>query len=106
MDFAMQAFPNVPALFLYREPVEVIASVLRETSAVLWAKGRRQAGFLTGLDWRTTADMDTVEYLALCFARYLRLAGETSGRPAHVNYPAINPANFPPTSDEPSWGKK
>ncbi|OGS54241.1 MAG: hypothetical protein A3J40_00350 [Erythrobacter sp. RIFCSPHIGHO2_12_FULL_63_10] len=95
MDFAMQAFPDVPALFLYREPVEVIASVLRETSAVLWAKGRRQAGFLTGLDWRTTADMGTVEYLALCFARYLKLAEETSGRVAHVNYTAINPENFP-----------
>jgi len=95
IDFAMRAFAQVPALFLYREPVEVIASVLRETSAVLWAKGRRQAGFLTGLDWRTTQDMDTVEYLALCFARYLRLAEGASGRVAHVNYPAINQANFP-----------
>lgn len=95
MDFAMRAFPQVPALFLYRNPVEVIASVLRETSAVLWAKGRRQAGFLTGVDWQDTVEMDTVEYLALCFARYLRLAEEASGRIAHVNYTQINPANFP-----------
>jgi len=96
MDFAMQAFPQVPALFLYRNPVEVIASVLRETSAILWAKGRRQAGFLTGVDWETTADMGNVEYLSLCFKRYLELALATSSpRVSHVNYTQINPANFP-----------
>ncbi len=99
MDFAMQAFPAVPALFLYRNPVEVIASVLRETSAVVWAKGRQQAEFLSGADWHDTADMDTVEYLARCFARYLEFAEQASakfeGRVAHVNYTSINPDNFP-----------
>ena len=95
MDFAMQAFPQVPALFLYRNPVEVIASVLRETSAVLWAKGRRQAGFLAGCDWQATEAMDTVEYLSRCFANYLRTALESERQVAHVNYTQINPANFP-----------
>lgn len=95
MDFAMQAFPAVPALFLYRNPVEVIASVLKETSAVLWAKGRPQAGFLSGADWQDTIQMNTVEYLARCFARYLEFAEQAGGRVAHVNYTAINPDNFP-----------
>ncbi|MCB2066493.1 MAG: hypothetical protein KDE15_07620 [Erythrobacter sp.] len=95
MDFAMAAFPEVPAVFLYRNPVEVIASVLRETSAVLWAKGRPQAGFLTGLDWQATVDMGNVEYLARIFARYLELAHAASGKIAHINYVDINPANFP-----------
>jgi len=95
MDFAMKAFPDVPALFLYRDPVEVIASVLRETTAVLWAKGRRQAGFLTGLDWERTKAMGDVEYLARCFARYLKLADEEGERIAVVDYASINPANFP-----------
>ncbi|GAA0279943.1 hypothetical protein GCM10009127_21320 [Alteraurantiacibacter aestuarii] len=95
MDFVMQAFPQVPAMFLYRNPVEVIASVLRETSAVLWAKGRRQAGFLTGLDWQSTAAMDDVSYLSRCFARYLELAEQAPGDVTHVNYTNINPDNFP-----------
>lgn len=95
MDFAMQAFPDVPALFLYRDPVEVIASVLRETSAVLWAKGRPQAGFLAGVDWQATQAMGEVEYLSRCFARYLEVAEQAGGKVAHVNYTAINPANFP-----------
>lgn len=95
IDFAMQAFPQVPAMFLYRDPVEVIASVLRETSAVLWAKGRRQAGFLAGVDWQETQGMGDVEYLARCFARYLDVASQAKGHVAQVNYRDINPANFP-----------
>lgn len=94
MDFISQAFPEVPALFLYRNPVEVIASVLRETTAVLWAKGKRQAGFLTGLDWRETAEMSDVRYLAICFARYLETADSATSGVAHVNYTDINPENF------------
>lgn len=95
MDFVAQAFPQVPALFLYRDPVEVIASVLRETTAILWAKGKRQAGFLTGLDWRETAQMDDVTYLAICFARYLQLAERAPCGVSLVNYIDINPENFP-----------
>lgn len=95
MDFAMQAFPQVPSVFLYRDPVEVIASVLRETSAVMWAKGRRQAGFLTGLPWQDTIAIPDVEYLARIFTRYLELADGAGSRVANINYRAINPDNFP-----------
>jgi len=94
MDFALRAFPQMPALFLYREPVEVIASVLRETSAVVWAKGRPQAGFLSGLDWRATEAMSEVEYLAHCFARYLGFAAQMKDRVGLLNYVDIKPENF------------
>lgn len=94
MDFALAAFPQVPALFLYREPVEVIASVLRETSAVVWAKGRRQAGFLSGLEWQATGALGEVEYLAHCFANYLRHAARMEGRVGLLNYVDIRPENF------------
>jgi hypothetical protein len=95
LDFIARAFPGVPALFLYRDPVEVIASVLRETTAILWAKGRPQAGFLTGLDWRETVAMDDVRYLAICFAEYFRVALAAGGRVTHVNYTDISPETFP-----------
>lgn len=94
MDFALGAFPATPALFLYREPVEVIASVLRETSAVVWAKGRPQAGFLSGQDWRATGAMDEVEYLAHCFANYLGFALQMEDRVHLLNYVDIKPGNF------------
>jgi hypothetical protein len=94
-SFIVEAFPHMPAMFLYRNPVEVVASTLRDTTAVLWAKGKRQAGFLTGLDWRETVEMRDVEYLAHCFARYLEMAERSSGRISPVNYADITPENFP-----------
>ena len=95
LDFINKAFPDVPAVFLYRNAVEVIASVLRETTAILWAKGRRQAGFLTGLDWRETIEMSDVRYLAICFAEYFRLALNSGDKVTHINYTDISPETFP-----------
>jgi hypothetical protein len=95
LDFISKAFPEVPAVFLYRNAVEVIASVLRETTAILWAKGRPQAGFLTGLPWRETIDMDVKRYLAICFAEYFRVALNAGGRVSHINYTSISPESFP-----------
>lgn len=94
-SFIMEAFPQMSALFLYRDPVEVVASVLRDTTAVLWAKGKRQAGFLTGLDWRETVEMRDVEYLAHCFARYFETAKKNVGRISPLNYVDITQENFP-----------
>src|SRR3546814_3872725 len=94
MELPPAAFPQVAALFLYRDPVEVIASVLRETSAVVWAKGRPQAGFLSGQDCQTTGAMDEVEYLAHCFANYLACAARMEGRVGLLNYVDIRPENF------------
>ena len=77
-DFVAAAYPHVPSLFLYREPVEVIASVMNETTAVLHAKGTREAAFLTGASMEETDDMTDAEYLAECYARYFEEAGATS----------------------------
>lgn len=94
MDFAMAAFPEVPAVFLYRDTVEVIASVFRDTTAILWAKGKRQAGFLAGMDWQETKAMDDVTYLARCFDRYLQQAGQPARPLSLVNYRQISPDSF------------
>ena len=100
MDFAAAAFPSVPNLFLYRNPVEVIASVFRETTAALWAKGRPQAGFLINGDWRETAAMTDTDYLTRCFLNYFRdaLAADPA-RVSHVNYVNINADTFPQILD-------
>ncbi len=96
MEFARAAFPGLPSLFLYRDPVEVIASVFKETTAALWAKGRVQAGFLTGGDHMATRDMSDAAYLSKCFAEYFRVAlsAEQDGL-KHINYLNINAENFP-----------
>jgi hypothetical protein len=95
MDFVHRAYPDTPTLFLYRDPVEVIASVLKETTAVLVAKDHRQAEFLTGRDQAEIAKMSDVEFLAICFARYFEVALSRTGDVKMLNYTSINAGRFP-----------
>lgn len=91
IDFLKRAFPTVPMLFLYRDPVEVIASVIKETTAVLVAKPWLQSGFLTGRPAAQAAQMDDVTYLAHCYANYFKTILMESGENLHVlNYPDLN----------------
>ena len=96
LDFISQAFPDVPSVFLYRDPVEVIASVMKETTAALVSKGGRQAGFLVGDRTADTATMTDIEYLARCYANYFKTALSAVHHGIHlVNYTDITPATFP-----------
>lgn len=94
-DFIREAFPDLPALFLYRDPVEVIASVMKETTAALVAKPWREAGFLTGLPFTEANAMGDVAYLAHCYANYFR-TGLDAGKPGlrSLNYRRIGPDSF------------
>lgn len=93
-DLIVRAFPGVPALFLYRDPVEVIGRVMRETTAVLLVRGTPQAAFLTGLDPEATAGMDAASYLAACYARYYRAALAAGGAIACLNYRDFGPESL------------
>jgi len=90
-DFVHAAFPQVPQLFLYREPVEVIASVRRETTAILQARGSGLATFLTGFNPERESTLSDIAYLAHCYARYLTTALEACQRGTFtpVNYRSL-----------------
>ena len=97
LDLICAAFPDASALYLYRDPVEVIANVLQETTAVLRAKGLSQARELTGLAPQDSAKMSNVEYLAHCYANYFKVVKDYSGagRLHFVNYKQLRHAeNF------------
>ena len=85
LDFIRNAFPNVPALFMYRDPIEVIAAVQAETTAALLAKGTEQARFLTQCSPAETAAMSDVQYLTKCYQGYFRAALSAKGLP-FLNY--------------------
>ncbi len=91
VDFIHAAFPDVPTLFLYRDPVEVIASVFRETSAVLLARGNRQAEFLAGKQATELAAMDDVAYLCSCYANYFRAILDAQPQPKLLSFAAFVP---------------
>jgi hypothetical protein len=97
LEFVRAAFPETPLLYLYRDPAEVIAVVFQETTAVLRAKGQRQARMLTGLEPEKTAGMDNVEFLSHCYAHYFSTAqkyGADCGLHL-INYAQLkNPASF------------
>jgi hypothetical protein len=66
------AFPDVPWIFVYRDPVEVMVSNLRSTSPVL-TRGYLGPGFLN-FDASLVPDMDDAEYVA----RILGMLAETA----------------------------
>ncbi len=73
VDLICAAFPEASALYLYRNPVEVIANVLQETTAVLRSKGDLHARALTGLQPQDTVNMSNFEFLAHCYANYFNV---------------------------------
>lgn len=80
LDFIRAAFPDACALYLYRDPAEVIAIVLQETTAALRARGTPMSGTLTGLPENETRDMGDIEFLAHCYAHYFRLVADKAER--------------------------
>ena len=86
LPLVRRTYPNVPWLFVYREPVEVIASQLRRTAR--WLTPGDLHPRLLGLDLPTVSNMQREEYCArvlaqLCAAA-LRHAGD--GRVMLLNH--------------------
>lgn len=100
LDFIRRAFPEAHILYLYRDPLEVIATVLQETTAVLRSKGQPRATTLTGLPPAVTAQMSDSVFLAHCFAHYFQTVLQTAERCRLrlLNYEHTrDPARFPET---------
>ncbi len=94
LDFIAAAFPEVPYLFLYRNPAEVIASVKKATTAVLLARGTRQSAFLTGLPQNKVDQMGDTEYLAACYAHYFRTVLRSGTSVSLMDYRNLGPQAF------------
>jgi len=95
LDLIAAALPEAACLFLYRDPVEVVASVKRGTTAALEARGTRRASFLSGMTGDTLATASDGAYLSACYARYLETALATSAEIAYVNYRDLDARSFP-----------
>lgn len=96
IDFVRQAFPDVPCLFLYRNPAEVIASIVKSPTPASLAKGSPQAQQIAGPGKPSTRAMSDVEYLAHSCANYFETALANVPHGLRVlNYRSISPENFP-----------
>ncbi|MDH3662553.1 MAG: sulfotransferase [Alphaproteobacteria bacterium] len=95
IDFIMEAFPNVPAIYLYRDPIEIVASVRKSTTAVLEAKDRKQGEMLTGLSRPEIDRLDATAYLARCYREaFAAIAAYNSSRLSLLDYEALTSARF------------
>jgi len=95
IDFVTLAFPDTPMLFMYRDPIEVIASVMKETTAALVAKETRLARFLTGHEPSETSTMSDSEYLAKCYSNYFRaMLSGVENKLALLNYRDLSTTRF------------
>jgi gluconate kinase len=77
LDLIERAFPNVPWIFLYRNPVEVIVSQMRQRGAQMVPGSIEQ--LLPGLDLTEVLTMPAEEYCARVLARICESAINSAG---------------------------
>jgi hypothetical protein len=88
-DFPLveRAFPGVPKLFLYREPMEVLVSLRRQTSFTL-LPGTIAPHHL-GLDAHQASDLSPENYAAAVLGAFFRLARTHCRELVPVAYPEL-----------------
>ncbi len=75
-----QAFPQVPWIFVYREPIEVMVSVLSKPSGNIdgWYRNRRQAANRLKMPQLSNPGMWPEEFMARTLRRFCRAAVEAA----------------------------
>ncbi len=89
-----KAFPEVPCLFMYRDPIEVFGSTLQKKNVAEFA-GQAQKAFLTGRDETDLPELTTLQFMNDCYANYFRAA--LSSRPDRMtllNYRDLKRGNL------------
>jgi hypothetical protein len=86
VDFIRRVFPEVPWIFLYRNPIEVMVSQLRERGSQMIPGSIEQ--ILPGLDFIEAIQMPPEEYIARVLAQFCESAieGAKNNNALLVNY--------------------
>lgn len=96
MDFITRIFPDVPVLFIYRDPVEVLVSGQWNPVWALDFKGLAPGAYLTDSTIPATQAMDDLTFLAKLYARYFVTALQAkTNKLCYLNYEQLTQTNFP-----------
>lgn len=96
IDFITQVFPDVPCLFLYRDPVEVLVSGQWKRVWTLDFKGLASGAYMSGSSLADTQSMDELTFLAKIYRRYFAAVLQTKTNQLHfLNYDQLTSANYP-----------
>jgi hypothetical protein len=95
IDFIHQVFPDVPSLFLYRDPAEVVVSFLRQGAGWFRLKDTELGALTTGYSVEETKAMSPLIFIVNFLIRFISAALKTSVEDlAYLNYDQLSPQNF------------
>ncbi len=100
IDFITQAFPDVPCLFIYRDPVEVLVSGQWKRVWTLDFKSQLAGAYMADKPQSVTQAMDDLNFLARIYARYFtQVLKNKTEKLCYLNYDQLTRANFPTILD-------
>ncbi len=95
IDFIHKVFPDVPSLFLYRDPAEVMVSFLRQGAGWFRFKDTELGAFTTGCSVEETKAMKPLTFFEKFLIRFVSAALKASVEGlGYLNYDQLNPQNF------------
>jgi hypothetical protein len=91
------AFPDTPWIFIYRDPVEVMVSLLRKPSGSMgqWFRNRAAAARNLGMPMLSRGDIWPEEYLARTLRRFCESAADTANATPPGRFLAISYRRLP-----------
>jgi len=95
IEFIHAVFPDVPCLFLYRDPAEVMVSYLRKGTGWFRFKNAELGAFTTGCSIEETRAMNQMAFIEKFLIRFISAALNASVEDLHfLNYDQLTPRNF------------
>jgi len=95
VEIIQQAFPETPSLFMYRDPVKVMASILNKpTTGLPRLNDSGAAAFITGQSQQALSEMDALHYFTSFYKQYLYLSLTKMNNNHYLNYRQMNKQNI------------
>ena len=90
-----KAFPDTPTLFMYRDPVKVMASILNKpTTGLPRLNDSGAAAFITGKSQAELKEMDALHYFTNFYKQYLHISLSKMQNTHYLNYHQLNKQNL------------
>ena len=96
VDVIQQAFPDTPSLFMYRDPVNVMASILNKpTTGLPRLNDSGAAAFITQQPRDALSKMDALHYFTSFYKQFLYQGLNKMQNTHYLNYRQLNKQNLP-----------
>jgi hypothetical protein len=95
LPFIQRAFPDVPCVFLYRDPREVVASSIQKKNVAVFAT-RPQRAFLADCNENDIDNLSDIHFMQRCYAAYFKkVLASSQNRLWLLNYNRLKPDALP-----------